>query len=176
MTDEPREIISVISETSVSTGLVRFVDAFFCGTAVGTAALCLSLLLLSDLGALPSDLSDLIEGILLIGFIVGLFTLAGMVVIGLPVTLMLRLLGHERWEVYATLGGGSGMLVLALLMGAPTVLMPGAFLLPISGALAGLASALRWGTWRERAARERERERLDHPSDKRDNPIHDLTH
>ena len=134
MTDEPRERVSVISEGSVFVGWTRFVDALFCGTAVGTAALCLSLLLLSDLGALPSDL---IEGILFIGFIVGLFTLAGMVVIGLPVTLVLRLLGHERRGVYVTLGGAIGFLVIFIMFEIPRLFHPAAILFPISGALAG---------------------------------------
>ncbi len=158
--------MSVISD---SDWLSHFVCTVSWGTVVGTMALISQ--------ALPSlanhfDLAALLGALLFFGFVVSIFTCGGMLLIGLPITLVLRAFGHEHAWLYAALGTIAGFLVLAVLGSGSSADSS----ITVSGAIAGFAAALRWGLWRERRAAIRRQKRASRTSDKRNNPIHDLIH
>lgn len=176
MTEQPHEAISDLSEISdarTSTEGAYFLGSILWGTLTGTLAL-MALGLSSD----PSGI-DPVEAIGLAAFLaifVAGFTLAGMLVIGLPITFLLRALEWEKAWLYATLGAIAGFLFLAIMFERPLSTDLTAMIAPASGGLAGFATALSWGVWREKRAALRHREHFGSAPEKRDNPIHDLIH
>ena len=173
MKDEPREPLSVISEASGLAGYFHIFAALGWGTVAGSVSLIAGTHAFADGGALPSNIVD---AIVFLGFFVGLFNLAGLIVIGLPTTFVLRAIDKEYALLYATLGLITGFLVFAIPLEIHRLPFPDALLMPLSAAFAGLASAWRWGSWRERCAEARQLTSQQQASEKRDNPIHDLTH
>ena len=171
MYDHPRNDVSPISEIPVINGVGHFAAALGWGVLAGTAALGFWLLIFADFDI---DLGEIVGVLLFLSIFVGAFTLAGMVVIGLPTTFILRTVGQENASLYAALGAIAGFLVLAVLFDSPA--NPEWIYLPASGALAGFACAWRWGRWRERVARTRQETAKRRTSKKRDNPIHCLIH
>ena len=107
----------------------------------------------------------------------GLFALIGMLVIGLPVTALLKFARAEHRYLYAGIGFVAGSGFQAALLGFSWRYEPEAVIFLVAGGLAGFAAALRWGRWREALARYRQRlaEQEAQPN-KRSNPIHDLIH
>ena len=175
MTNELQDEISEIPEITEyepGQGGVHFIAALGWGSLAGTGGLMVAIALLELPGA---NLADLFGGMIFVSIFVAMFSLAGMVVIGLPVTLLLRAVGEERQVLYAVLGAVAGFAVLAVMMEFPRYGITEELILPGSGALAGFASAWRWGRWREQVATARQQER-NAPPEKRDNPIHDLIH
>lgn len=173
MTNEPRNDISVISETPVMDGLGHFLVALGWAIIAGTLALAFGLLLI---GPLTLDFGGFLAAALFFSVFVGLFTLMGMVAIGLPTTLLLWVLRSEYAALYAGVGAVAGFLILSIGFDAHRLASLEDIVLPASGAAAGLAGAWRWGWWRERVANAKRSGANRYPTDKRDNPIHDLTH
>lgn len=168
MMAESRESISQVSETPVIDGMYHFAAAIGWGTLTGTAALGLGFMVFAEVGV---GLAEIFGGLLFLFAFVGPFTLAGFIVIGLPTTLMLCAIGREYASLYAGVGAIAGFLVFGI---PPDI--ESLHLFPISGALAGLACAWRWGKWREQVARARQQAPKRQAAEKRNNPIHDLIH
>ncbi|MBX7528448.1 hypothetical protein [Qipengyuania vesicularis] len=151
MNEQPQDGVSVISEISVyqgSPGVLHFAAALGWGTLAGTLSLTVAIILIT----LPSTAPGLLSGIVFLGVIVGLFTLAGMVVIGLPATFILSVVEEEHQFLYAAIGAFSGFAAMMILFGRSS--SPGfeELLFAGPGGLAGGASAWRWGGWREALA------------------------
>ena len=180
MTEQPQEPISEITETSDiirSKGNSHFAAAMGWGTLVGTGILVTTILapLLVPLEGIDGFRIGLWALVFAV-FVVGLFTLSGMLLIGLPVTFLLRAIDCEYRALYAVLGAVAGFTVLAVMMEFPRYGRWEEIILPTSGALAGLASAYRWGRWRQDVAEAKREARRNAQARRRDNPIHDLIH
>lgn len=162
--------VSDITERSEFPGITHFAACLGWGVLTGTLVLAAGLLI--DAG-FDVDASEVFVGIFFIGAFVGFFTIAAMLVIGLPLTLVLRVLGMEQAVTYAAIGTLAGFLIIAVLFG---IHEEDAEMLwfPLSGALAGCACAFRWGRWREQIASQSEASAPPAPAPKHDNPIHDL--
>ena len=106
-----------------------------------------------------------------------LFTLIGMLAIGLPVTVLLKFAHAEHRYLYAGIGFFAGSGFQAVVLDVSWRYEPEAVIFLVAGGLAGFAAALRWGRWREALAHYRQRlaEQEAQPN-KRSNPIHDLIH
>ena len=111
-----------------------------------------------------------------VAIFVAAFSLAGMVLIGLPLTFLLRTIEQETAATYAALGAIAGFLVLAVTFELPRHADLELLWFPAIGAFAGWAAARRWGRWREAVARMRHLQPEEHSAPKRSNPIHDLIH
>lgn len=175
MTDEMHEPISEISEMAEyesGQGGVHFAAALGWGSLAGTGGLMAAIVLLELPGV---NLVSLFGGMIFVSVFVAIFNLAGMVVIGLPVTYLLRAIGEEHQVLYGLLGAVAGFAILAVMMEFPRYGITEELILPGSGALAGFASGWRWGGWREQVATARQ-QRFNALPEKRDNPIHDLIH
>ncbi len=176
ITEYSRDSISEITEMSDKSGLHHFCAALGWGTSAGTVTLMAGLAM--DLG-LGTHLGELGAAIAFFGFFVAFFTLITMVLIGLPITFLLRKMRAEKALVYAGLGAVAGfavLAVLAVLFDPPAMVSAQELMILFAGAFAGFSCALRWGKWREKTAlalHDQDRERA---SDRRSNPIHDLIH
>jgi len=80
--------------------------------------------------------------------IAGSATLAGLVVIGLPLTWLLHRLRKESRKAYILLGGAAGFALPGVVLGFMEGAMGASVLLGIPGVLAGAVSGYVWGTWR----------------------------
>lgn len=176
MDNQPQQLVSVVSEIP---DLVRqpahfhFVAALFWGTTAATLTV-----LLPFAGWDPMQaLANIVGGMFFVGIFAGLFTLAGMLAIGLPTTALLRAVNAEHRFAYAAIGGVAGLSITAISFQLPPRFDVEALVFPSAGGLAGFTAALRWGRWREALARYRQQmaEAQEHPR-KRSNPIHDLIH
>ena len=153
MSDKTAPSLSENTETSVYIGENvgrHFGAAWIWGMGMGTGVmLVMALANDSSIGGPAEILMTLVGGAFFIGLFAGVFTLAGLIVIGLPVTLVLRLLRLEYRALYAVIGAASGAAFLVILFDsdAPNSLASLYFAVP--GACAGLAAAWRWGRWRE---------------------------
>ena len=174
MAPESGEMVSQITETPVNTVLApiwHFCAAVLWGVLAGSLAILISF------GFPPvTPIESLLSDLWFTGFIVTVFTFLGMLMIGVPVTWVLYLLNVEKTAAYAALGAIAGLTVLPLLFADPTSLASDLFPVILPGGLAGLATAYRWGRWREREAKARQAEREQLAAPKRTNPIHDLIH
>lgn len=173
MTDEPREETSEITETPVLDGLGHFLLALVLAIVTGTLVLIVGTLFIENSNL---DLEEFAEDMLLFFVFASFFALMGMLIICLPVTFVLRALQSEYATFYAALGAVAGFLFLSENLKDYTTVNLEDLLIPVSAGLAGLASGLHWGHWRERCAEARRLNSQQRPTDKRDNPIHDLTH
>ncbi|MEM6475366.1 MAG: hypothetical protein AAF687_04300 [Pseudomonadota bacterium] len=173
MAEELHNSVSEITEISVITGVGYFLAAIGWGTVAGTAAI-----VLWSTASVTSalDFAELLGFMLFLSFFVGTFTLAGMVAIGLPITIILRALKQEDAAHFAIIGAFAGCIAMAVIFEVNWILDPELVLLLVSGAIAGFACALRWGKWRERVANSRSEKAQKISSGRRSNPIHDLTH
>ena len=176
MTDELRNRISEfpeISEYGGRGGGVHFVAALGWGTLAGMIGLAAMLAHLEWPGV---NLPELVFGLFLYVALVAVFNFAGMVLIGLPTTFVLRALKLEHATLYAILGAISGFLALAFLFDVLWMDDLTRLALPGSGALAGFASAWRWGRWRNRASTEARAALHSEPHERPANPVHDMIH
>lgn len=83
----------------------------------------------------------------------GAITLAGMVLIGLPLTAILRYVRGDRKFTYQMVGGLSGFLLPIIFLELSTFGGGAYTLVPaIPGALAGFVAGSIWGGWRESVA------------------------
>ena len=160
MSKQPEEGVSGISEIAVYQGIsggLHFAAALGWGTLAGTLGLMAAILMLE----FPNvRIFEILGGGIFVSIFVGLFTLAGLVVIGLPVTLILLIAEAEHQVLYAFLGVISGFAALLLLVGQGTGAGIEEFLFASAGGLAGFASAWRWGGWREEKAAARENDTI----------------
>lgn len=169
--DEPYARVSEISEMPVTFAVGHFLASLCWGTLAGTGSLIAVLLVASGLDFDFYNLGETIVILWLVSLVVGVFTLAGLVIIGLPLTLGLRKIEQETAATYASVGAIAGFLIMAIMFQAHKDAL--AFGFALIGAFAGGACAFRWGTWREARAAQRLSEA---PAERRSNPIHDLTH
>lgn len=152
MNEQPQDGVSVVSEISVyqgGSGGLHFFVALGWGTLAGTLGLGAAIILM-ELPNVP--LFDILGGGLFLSIVVGLFTLAGLVMIGLPVTFMLFITEAENQFLYAALGAFAGFAAMMVLFGQSARFGPEELLFAGPGGLAGGASAWRWGGWREALA------------------------
>ncbi|WP_394730552.1 hypothetical protein [Altererythrobacter sp. GH1-8] len=176
MLEEPQERVSEITEISDRrglSGLGNFIAAWIWGTLAGTASLVAGFAFME--GGVTS-MMDLVGGIVAFGIFVGIYAAAGMVLIGLPITALLRAIEMEAAWLYSGFGAFAGLLILWVLFGNSSTDVSEILLFVLPGMLAGLASAYRWGRWREGIAKARQTERENLEAQKRTNPIHDLIH
>lgn len=174
-TAEPRDTISEITEIGDTTR-EDITRAFF--ASLGWSALAGTLVLVSLMIVFSPDPSQglvqaIMGGLLFVGFFATILTLAGMIAIVLPVTLLLKLLGLEYRAIYIALGAAFGFAVMATLFEVwrwPSAEM---FTLPAAGAMAGIVCGYRWGGFRERVGK---RSRHDPPQRQSTNPFHDMIH
>lgn len=172
MSAEPDPRISQITEIS---GIRHFTYAVLAGTLAGGSIFLVI--------TLPVGVGIAIEGRILRGLVVvffplaisGVGTLAGAVLVGLPVTAALRRCRRERAEYFTTIGILAGFLLPGMLLAAveshgDTIVFASLFL-GLFGSLAGMATGTVWGQWRESL----------HPAspgttDKPANPFHEIIH
>ena len=173
MIETPRAGISQIPEITERLGIWHFGASSLWGVATGTAAMILGF---SIINGPELQLADIGGAMMFFAFFVSLFVLAAMLAVGLPLTFVLRLLGLENAALYAACGAAVGFIMLAVLFELPQSMSPESFLGPVSGALSGFATALRWGRWREQATLQLDQRADENASAKRTNPIHDLIH
>ena len=176
MENEPHEPISEISEIPDLLGeppAIHFGAAVLWGALTGAIAMVVPLAVANPENAAAT----LSAGLYFATIGAGLFTLAGMLVIGLPVTALLKAARAEQRHLYAGIGFIAGFGILAGLLGVSWRYEPESVIFLVAGGLAGFAAALRWGRWREALARYRQQLADEEAQpDKRSNPIHDLIH
>lgn len=175
MIDELHHEVSVNTETtdiSIASGAKDFAAALSWGTLAGTLPIMGSVLL--ELGPYHAAGAFLLGITLIAGLFVSTITLAMMLVVGLPVTWLLHKTQLEHVEVYAVLGTIAGFAVPIIFFYAQSNLHHDDYLISFAGALAGFASALRWGLWRRDLQQSRRNELESRASKKTTNPIHDL--
>ncbi|NVE95064.1 hypothetical protein [Altererythrobacter lutimaris] len=147
--------------------------------AIGWGAAAGSLALMAVFAFLEGGeiaLDELLGGLAFFALFAGIFSLAGMAFVGLPMTLLLRSIKQEHAWLYSLSGAVAGFLILAIFFGLPRNLAPDLLIFAGPGGLAGLACAYRWGRWRELVAKAHEAERANLAAQRRANPIHDLIH
>lgn len=167
MNEQPQDRVSVISEISVYEGGSNgghFAAALGWGTLVGTLSLIAAMFII----ALSSPqglwmIGSLAALTLIFSIFVGLFTLAGLISIGLPVTLILSISDEEHQLIYAAIGTFSGFAVMLILFGQGSAAGPEELLFAVPGGLAGGAAAWRWGGWREALAISRQNSPIPNP-------------
>lgn len=172
--EHSHDYISEITEITVASVLDEFPHfsaAIGWGSLIGTVCL---LGIIAVIEGFDIQSLALLWGLLLFGLFVAGFTLAGMVAIGLPITLILRQLDWELAWLYSALGAISGFLFLAIIFGGDGSMLSENLALTCPGAVAGFVTALRWGLWREKRATIRLQAQSGHAPARRDNPIHDL--
>lgn len=176
MREEPQEPISEISEIPdllAEPPAIHFGAAVVWGALTGALAMVVPLAFSNPANAAAA----LTAGLYFVIIFAGLFTLAGMLVIGLPVTALLRAARAEHRYLYAGIGFVAGFGILGAVVGLPWRYELEALVFLFAGGLAGFAAALRWGRWREALARYRQQlADQEAQPDKRSNPIHDLIH
>jgi len=172
MTNRSRSPISQNTEITEALALDQFLAAVCWGTLAGTGAM-MTMMLISSPGF---DFAAIGGVLVFTSLFVSIITLLAMLLIGLPLTLLLRAVDRESAAIYASAGGIVGYLILALMAWLPSPNQPEAVLFPLFGSFAGGACALRWGKWREKRAIERDQETNPAASHRRDNPIHELIH
>lgn len=137
--------------------LKTFARAVGWGAVAGGAPVLLFTLpaaILSVVDASNEGLAGLLYIATLPLLLAGAGTLAGALLLGLPLTALLRRKGRETSTTYGLLGAALGFVLPAL--AAFAAIGPdigGAFLLfAIPGLIAGLTAATVWGNWREQVA------------------------
>ena len=176
MDNDSHKLISEISEIPDFLGeppAIHFGAAVLWGALTGAVAMVVPLAFSNPANAAAA----LTAGLYFVIIFAGLFTLAGMLVIGLPVTALLRAARAEHRYLYAGIGFVAGFSIFGVVVGLPSRYELEALVFLFAGGLAGFASALRWGRWREALARYRQ-QLVDQEMqpEKRSNPIHDLIH
>ena len=172
MGHEPQDRISQIPETSDKPWLSflrHFVGAWGWGMLSGLAALVVGTPFIRPA---TWNLYEVAIFTFSMGVFVGIFALGGMLMIGLPLTVLLRAIGKENAAIYAALGFIAGFLIIAIISDFPRHSNREDLLFFAAGTIAGLAAAFRWGRWRQ----QRWAALAQPPSKKRTNPIHDLIH
>ena len=172
--DEPLDRVSEISEMPVTFAIGHFLASLCWGTLAGSGALLGTLIIASGFDFDMDNISNSLGILWVVGVIVGIFTLAGLVIIGLPLTLGLRQLKKESAMLYTGIGATAGFLIIAVMFEANT--KPEALAFALIGAVAGGACAYRWGRWREELAAQQISAPIEELCDRRTNPIHELTH
>lgn len=168
--DEPLDEVSDISEMPVTFAAGHFLAALCWGTLSGMGVIIAALIIGSGFDFDLDDISYAIGILGVVGLFVAGFTFAGLVIIGLPLTLVLRRMQMESAALYASIGAITGFLILVTIFAPHDDPLELAF--SLIGAVAGGASAYRWGRWRDAIAEHRESK----TPNRRTNPIHDLTH
>ena len=171
MAEELQDTISENTEITDNSG--SFWAATGWGALAGTISM-MALLILSEGGGIA--FGAIIVASLFYGIFVGVFTLLGTALIGLPVTFVLRLIGCEFAWLYAALGAFAGWLMLFAIVFLPEGSGQELLAFTFCGGIAGLAAGLRWGRWREQRTRPEPETSPAPTSQRRDNPIHDLIH
>ncbi len=179
MTTDPRAPVSEITEIDEYAIAPHF-RAFFRATLWGGFAGGGVFLLLT----VPIGISLLIDGeigggisfALLPLIISGIGTLAGMVLIGLPLTIFLREYSREFQRTYAIVGAIGGLLLPTIFFGFldgfhVETLGSAAITLGMFGVLAGGVAGNVWGSWRASLAAARSPD-----GDPPTNPFHDMIH
>lgn len=176
MNNEMRELSSEISEIPDFVREPRYFH-FIASVGWGMSAATLAVIVPLALSNPENAAANIGAGILFVGIAAGLLTLAGMLVIGLPVSALLRAAKAEHRFLYAAIGAIAGVAATVMLFRMPLRFDEEFFWFSSIGGFAGFATALRWGRWREALARYRQRPTEAAPQRaKRSNPIHDLIH
>lgn len=170
MTDELQISVSEITEIPEGFGLGHFLAALCWGTLAGTGSMVLALMIASGFDFTLYSIGAALGILWLVGLVVAVFTLAGLLIVGLPLTLVLRLIEEESAALYAAIGAIAGFAIMAIIFEAHEDAL--AFAFSLVGAIAGGACAYRWGRWREAVVAHR----LSKTPTRRTNPIHELTH
>ena len=170
---DPQDRVSEITEFTEWSRSYHFFASLGWSVLAGTAGMML-VLLISARSSL--DAGAILGGLVWVAIFVAAFSLAGMVLIGLPLTFLLRTIEQETAATYAALGAIAGFLVLAVTFELPRHAGLELLWFTATGAFAGWAAARRWGRWREAVARMRHLQPEEHSAPKRSNPIHDLIH
>ena len=176
MAPEPQELISEITEMSdsnVGDWGRHMAAAVGWGTAAGSLA---QVAVIAFLEGGDIALDDLLGIMAVIALFAGIFSLVGMTIVGLPMTLLLSSITREHLWLYSFSGAVAGFLILAIFFGLLRNLAPDLLIFTGTGGIAGLACAYRWGRWRERMAKARQTARAELEAQRRTNPIHDLIH
>lgn len=169
MIDEPRPYVSEVSEITDGGQALAFVAAVGWGTLAGSLAFGLPLIV-GESNAAPF----ILVSALLAAMIIGFCTVAGLALVGLPLTGLLKLAGFEFAALYALSGLLGGLFVTSVVFDIDGFADALTSAILCSGTAAGLASGFRWGRWREAVAR---RGRDDAASTEAPaNPIHELLH
>lgn len=171
MMADPHKAVSEITEITVAEDLGggwHFLASVGWGTLAGTFSF-VGFAAIEQEG-LPIDI--LFGGFLIFAFFVSLFIIAAMFLIGLPVTALLKSIGAEEVWLYTTIGATSGFATLAIMF--EVWRAPDLLLLPFTAALAGAATGFRWGSWRERRAKEIQA--AAQAPEPPENPFHDMIH
>jgi hypothetical protein len=146
-------------EVEMNDGINNFARAVWWGAVVGGGPF---MLFTVPFGISLAFSEDLAGGLYLANLplmIAGVGTLIGLLLIGLPLTAVLRWAGKgEPASTYSLAGLGAGFLIPYLIFAAATDwgsdAMLGGLFLSFPGALAGTTAATIWGNWRERVAAE----------------------
>ena len=169
-------LVSEISEIPDILGeppAIHFGAAVLWGAVTGAVAIVVPLAVSNPENAGAT----LTAGLYFVTIGAALFALIGMLVIGLPVTALLRAARAEHRYLYGGIGFVAGFGILGAMLGFPSRYELEALIFLFAGGLAGFAAALRWGRWREALARYRQQLADEEAKpEKRSNPIHDLIH
>ena len=148
--DHPVSEFTEITDYNRGAFARHFSAAWGWGTMSGTGVMLLIFLVFAGTrdGAIGL-LAAVVTGWIFIGLFAGAVTLAGLIVIGLPVTFLLKLLRLENQPLYALLGTMAGAASLAAWVGFDALDDATALYFITPGACAAFAAAWRWGRWRE---------------------------
>ena len=148
--DHPVSEVTEITDHNLDASGRHFGAAWGWGTVSGTGAMMTTSLVFASTGdGAIGPLAGIVAGSLFVGLFTGAITLAGMIVIGLPVTFLLKLLRLENQPLYALLGTMAGAASLAAWVGFDALADTAVLFFITPGACAGFAAAWRWGQWRE---------------------------
>ncbi|MCB2067020.1 MAG: hypothetical protein KDE15_10330 [Erythrobacter sp.] len=170
---------SEIDESPFSPHVIAFARAVLWGTIAGGGIFLLV--------SVPVAIAALIDGYIVqaVGVallplgISGAGTLAGMLLLGLPVTAILHALNRETARNYALAGTVLGLVSPAAMMAiagdSDETLIGFGMFLGLFGLMAGGVSSNIWGQWRQACAAQREVAAVfTDQADPHPNPIHDL--
>ncbi len=168
MTADPRDRVSGITEIpkdGFGPNARNFASAWGWGTAA--FAILLPIGMIAD----GASVSGFLGGMLLCGFVGALFVIVGLLLIGLPTTLLLKAADWEMAALYGLIGALAGAASIALLFSGELYTDNALSIFAGVGGIAGGATAYRWGRWREAKQSIR-----NNAAEKPNNPFHDMIH
>ena len=184
MTADPRDRISEITEINDSfpaDGIFVFCKAVWWGSLAAAGALLIFTVPIGILVLFDGEAAGFYIAVLPL-LVSGAGTLAGMVLIGLPLTAFLHHIGRETLANYSGIGAAIGFVLPALFLlvteGVEPILLPAGLFLGLFGMIAGGVAALHWGEYRQsQASREDAPDEFgDVGTEPHANPFHDMIH
>lgn len=175
MTADPRERVSEITEIYDNPAEEHIYGVFASvgwTTFVGTVAMSLTIAF-SSAWPWQALLQAIFGGFIFIGIAVAIFSMLGLLVVGVPISFALRAMRKEGVATYAVVGALAGGATLAAVFEVDNFRDGGSLAFVAVGALCGAVCGFRWGRFRLAFI---SRKRRDPATNESTNPFHDMIH